>query len=126
MPEPSEFNHETKRLSVSLFEEQQSVAPSIEILDTLPLDTQLLLAYCLSRNTKDLTLLKSDSIGDPLVGQKWLVPLFCPTRAVSCFRIKPQVWHELRLLSSFFLQIELVSKLEGFIGRKSAEYPWNW
>lgn len=88
--------------------------------------SQLLLAHCLERNNPDVELLSSDLDIRDLQTAQWVTSMPCPTIGVVCFKIKSEVWKNLRSFRQACLEGDLAADLAGYRKRKSISYPWNW
>lgn len=99
---------------------------NLKSLTSLPIDSQLLIAYCLRKGSGDFTLLTNDGMARELLASDWLDSMPCSSIGIRCFQIKPRVWEDLVACRSGFLTVELLSLMAGFKRRKSAQYPWNW
>ena len=99
---------------------------SLKSLALLPIDSQLLIAYCLRKGSGDFTVLTNDRIARQLLASDWLDSIPCSSIGIRCYQIKPRVWHDLVACAPSFLTVELLSLMAGFRRRKGAQYPWTW
>lgn len=99
---------------------------SMADLIVLPKNAQLLLAYCLTRDYSEITLLTSDSDVDGLRDAGWLISMPCSTLGILCFKFRPEMWKRLVSISHTFLKRQLLVEVESYRRGKSALYPWNW
>lgn len=107
-------------------DDMQTTKISMADLIALPRNSQLLLAYCLTRNYSEITLFNSDSDEAALADAGWLVSMPCPTLGILCYRFKPNAWRRLKELSQIFLKGQILVDVESYRLEKSALYPWNW
>lgn len=102
------------------------MAVTMADLIMLPKQTQLLLAYCLTRNYSEITLYTSDGDIAQLLEAGWLVLLPCSTLGIVNFKFRPELWKRLQSLSRTFLSQQMLLEVESYRRGKSALYPWNW
>jgi hypothetical protein len=98
---------------------------SLEDVQALPTQSQLLLAHALQRNDDTITLRKGDDCNCFPSGWLLLRPTTTTTGMID-YRISPRAWRQLWCLRADFLTSQLLVQLKTFRRRKSSEYPWNW
>lgn len=99
---------------------------TIADLKLLSKESQLLLAHCLERNNRSLTLLETDRDSGDLITEGWLVPTPNTAVGVMSYLVERQAWGLMRSLQSEILTNSFLAELESYRKGKSAGYPWVW
>lgn len=89
-------------------------------------ESQLLLAHCLERNNRSLTLLETDTDSGDLIIEGWLVPTPNSAVGVISYLVERHVWGLMRSLQSEILTNSFRAELKAYRKGKSAGYPWVW
>ncbi|MBY0551086.1 MAG: hypothetical protein K2W95_27655 [Candidatus Obscuribacterales bacterium] len=99
---------------------------TIADLKVLSMESQLLLAHCLERNNRSLTLLETDRDSFDLITEGWLIPAPNSAVGVISYVVEHHVWGLMRSLRSEILTNSFRAELQAYRKGKSAGYPWVW